>query len=590
MPEKTTPLPRSLLRERTREVDAAFRKALGIQLYRVQLQAGARLTRPVVVELATGEGKTFTSALPLAALADFHARAWLATANDYLARRDADALRPVFAELGMSVGAVWSQMPPAERRQAYACDITYGTLREFAFDHLKERLAQREAAARGGSSAPTGGCRELLGLPDPEDVALLLDECDSLLIDEARTPFLISAAGAPPTPAQESCFRWACTLAATLERNADYIREVPGGPVALTPQGTDRVIAATVPRQMAPLNLVEILHAVERAVRVNEDFHCDHQYLVRDGEVRIVDDYTGRISEGRRWSAGVQQAIEARESLVLSPDGRTEARITVQDFVGRFGHVSGMTGTAREGAGEFSSVYGLKVEPLRPRLPVRRRVLPPVASRTQEEKWNAVAADVQRTLKGGQSVLVGTRTVQASEELAAHFRAEGIAFELLNARHPDREAEIVARAGDPGAVTIATNMAGRGTDIPLSPQVLAAGGLHVIATEFHTARRIDRQLIGRCARQGDPGSARFLVSLEDEILDISRGEEAADVRRDLAGAGSASWVKVLEQSQREIESKHAEARIRLNASDRKLNESYQLLGLDPSLDRIEDPS
>jgi preprotein translocase subunit SecA len=330
----------------------------------------------------------------------------------------------------------------------------------------------------------------------------------------------------------------------------------------------------------------DLVDALERALLVNERYVRDRDYVIRDGRIQIVDEFTGRTADGRSWSRGVHQAIEARESLALTRTTRSGARITVQEFVGRFRDVSGMTGTAAESASEFREVYGLRVRTIAPHQPSQRVERPPVVTPSLAEKWRAVADETQRVIGEGRAVLVGTRTVDASEQLSAVFKEHNVDHVVLNARVPDREAEIIAQAGQPGRVTIATNMAGRGTDIRLADSVRDAGGLHVIITELNASPRIDRQLIGRCGRQGDPGTYRAILSSEDPILTEAFGERpfSRDPSGERANVASASHLK---KAQHTIDQRQLAARRMLRLASTRRREDEEALGLDPILDILE---
>jgi preprotein translocase subunit SecA len=408
---------------------------------------------------------------------------------------------------------------------------------------------------------------------------LLVDEADSLLIDEARTPLVISQAGTDRDGAEESCFRWCSELAPTFVEAVDFERLPQAGSVVLTAAGRNRLLAARPPASAARLTLNELMQALERAILINLRYVRDRDYVIRDGKLLIVDEFTGRTSDGRTWSAGIHQALEAREGLALTPQARTSAQITVQDFVCRFRTLAGMTGTARESASEFRSVYGLTVAKVAPHRVSQRIALDPVILGTASEKWSAVADEVARIRSAGAAVLVGTRTIEASEALAAVLSERGQPHVVLSARVPENEAEIVAEAGQPGRVTVATNMAGRGTDIRIADSVRAAGGLHVIGTELHASSRIDRQLTGRCARQGDPGAHRWFLSAEDEILTSAHGKRDP-VRRALS-------PRDFRRAQRIVERRHARDRLLLRLTTAALARQYEVLGLDPILHSIE---
>jgi preprotein translocase subunit SecA len=560
-----------------RSPDVACFDELGAQVVRQfgfrptgsQVLAASALLERSVVELETGQGKTITGAMAAIELARTGRAVWICTANDYLARRDAEWMKPLYDAHSLRVGVVAEGVSQGARRAEYGANVVYGTLKEFGFDYLRSRLADR----RGMSEAAALGGRNLFSK------ALIVDEADSLLIDEAVIPLVLSLPAAEDE-ALATCSMWAAAEAPSYVVGRDYEVLDRGHAVVLTDAGRTRFLTRSMPVGGERLSQNDLLDALERALFVNERYTRDRDYVIRDGRVQIVDEFTGRMAEGRSWNEGIHQAIEARESLSLSRTTRAGAKITVQEFVGRFQNVSGMTGTAAESAREFREVYELTVRTIAPHQPPQRVEWPVVVTATLAEKWRAVAEETERVIGEGRAVLIGTRTVEASERLSAVFREHGVEHTVLNARVPDREAEIVAQAGQPGRVTVATNMAGRGTDIRLADSVRAAGGLHVIITELNASPRIDRQLIGRCGRQGDPGTFRRILSGEDSILLEAFG--------DLPGPTSARAVESqLKKAQRVIERRLFDARqlLRLTSARRRADE--ETLGLDPVLDVIE---
>ena len=497
-------------------VHAAVERHLGLRYYPVQLAGGRALTRRRVVEMATGEGKTITAALPAVMAALSGRPVHVVTVNDYLARRDAERLTPVYAALGLTVGLVCEGDEPAARRQAYAADITYVTNKELTFDYLKDRITT--ATARGGArhavASMFGAVRGGLILRGLH--VAVVDEADSVLIDEARTPLIISA------PRDDSAMAdiadRALGVARSLHPGAHYAIDVPDRTVRLTPggraavaersAGMTGVFAARQAREQLVGQALNALHLFER----------DRHYIVADGKVQIVDEYTGRTMPDRTWEQGLHQLVEAKEGVELTGARETLARITYQRFFNRYLQLSGMTGTAREVAGELRAVYGLAVV----RVPTHRPVLRTDAggrlAHDAAAKWEHVADRTEQVVRAGRPVLVGTQSVEASEALSAVFAGRGMPHVVLNARQDAAESEVVARAGEPGRITVATNMAGRGTDIELTRDVAGAGGLHVILTGYHDSTRIDRQLFGRAGRQGDPGSCEAVVAEDDELF------------------------------------------------------------------------
>ena len=494
-------------------------RELGHRAHGVQLIGAWALLRGRLAEMATGEGKTLTAALAtgVAALAGLPVH--VITVNDYLADRDAATMRGLFARLGLSVGCVLQGLSPAQRRAAYACDICYCSNKELAFDYLKDRVA----LGGHGSRLQMG----LAALADQQGPQLLLrglhfaivDEADSILVDEARTPLILSASvdGAQRPLAQTQAR--ALELAAQLAPDVDFTLSARDRRVALLPAGAERVAGLTAGESGVWASPRARRECIEQALAALHLYQRDHHYLVRDGQVQIVDEFTGRLMPDRSWQAGLHQMIETKEGCPPTAERVTIARITYQRLFRRYLLLAGMSGTAREVAGEIEAVYGLRTVVIPPHRPVRRRQLPGRLYLRTADKWQAVVDQVRRVAVGERRpVLLGTRSVEASEQLSQALHRAGLAHALLNARQDEAEADVIARAGEAGRVTVATNMAGRGTDIQLGPGVAERGGLHVILTEFHTAARIDRQLIGRCARQGDAGSAQLLASCEDALV------------------------------------------------------------------------
>ncbi|MFN0053536.1 MAG: preprotein translocase subunit SecA [Planctomycetales bacterium] len=562
------------------------RRSIGLTPYPVQLLAGLVLQRPTIAEMQTGEGKTLAATLPLYLHALSGKGAHLATANDYLAQRDADWMRPVFAALGMTVGVVVSDGSSTDHRTAYACDVTYGTAREFGFDFLRDRLRLRQAAE--GASPLFAAAR---GAPEPAVPHTvqrglhwaLIDEADSLLIDEARVPLVISAAPEDRTTAA-TMFRWCSELAATLQVDEHFTDDSSRRRIELTAPGRAAVRDAARPASLAAVGLPELFDGVERAVAAQRYFVRDRQYVVERGRVVIVDEFTGRPAEGRQWRDGLHQAVEAKEGLTVTPWTGSAAQITVQELFSQYEGLAGMTGTAS--AGEFQSAFGLATVAIPTHRPERRERWPDRVFRDTNAKWQAIANETREQRERGRPVLIGTRSIDRSEELSQVLTSAGIAHRVLHARHLAAEAQIVAQAGEPGCVTVATNMAGRGTDIRLGPQVAEAGGLHVIGTELHDASRIDRQLFGRCARQGDSGSYRQFLSLEDEILAAGLGAARAEriVQRGLALSDLNHLAPQFYRAQRAVEHRHRSDRRLLMHQAHQRRTMLERMGQDPWLD------
>jgi preprotein translocase subunit SecA len=506
-------LTEALVGEAFAKVRAAAERTVGMRHFDVQLVGGWAMLQGMVAEMETGEGKTLTATLAAATAALAGHAVHVITVNDYLAGRDAEIMRPVYEALGLTVGCVVHGMEPDARRAAYRCDITYCSNKEITFDYLRDRmvfggsprpLAQRIESLAGGD----GGKRLLLrGLQ-----FAIVDEADSVLVDEARTPLILSA----PVDAskEEGVYRQAMELAQQLE--PAHFR-VDDGHVELTPAGVERLRALAQPLGGVWSGPRRSERFVCQALTAVERYQRDKHYLVRDGKVQIIDESTGRLMPDRSWEQGLHQLIEIKEGVEVTGRRETLARISYQRFFRRYLHLAGMTGTASEVRGELWSVYRLRVARIPTNRPVRRVHLPERVYGTAPDKWRAVIESIRQRRLAGQPVLVGTRSVAASEELARLLEAAGLPFRLLNARQDADEAQIVAGAGEPGCITVATNMAGRGTDIKIAPEVAAKGGLHVICTERHESGRIDRQLFGRCGRQGDPGSCEAILAADDDL-------------------------------------------------------------------------
>jgi preprotein translocase subunit SecA len=499
----------------------AAARSLGQRHYNEQLIAGWGLIQGKLIEMATGEGKTIAATLAASTVALAGYPVHVITVNDYLAERDAEAMGPLYRSLGLSVGAVVQGMPRSERREIYGRSIAYCTNKELAFDYLRDRVA----AARDGSRLHIGFRALRGGIRDNQDLVLrglyfgIVDEADSVLIDEARTPLILSNTVDGAEEA-ELC-RQALEFARVLSLGEEYIANMAERSVHLTPMGEDSLA-----------DLAEGLEGVWASARGREElvtqalsalimFERDRHYVVSDGKVQIVDESTGRVMPDRSWERGLHQLIEVKEGCEPTQRRETLARLTYQRLFRRYLRVAGMTGTASEVAREIRSVYGLDVVRIPLHRPSRRSYVRTRVCMSQQEKWNEVAEVVSRIVEDeGRPILIGTRSVAASEQISAVLKLRGIEHALLNAKQDRSEAEIIAMAGQSRQVTVATNMAGRGTDIHLAPEVAECGGLHVILTEYHEARRIDRQLFGRCARQGDPGSCQAIVSLDDDIFTV----------------------------------------------------------------------
>ena len=507
-------------------VREAATRSIGQRHFDVQLIGGWAMLNGMLAEMETGEGKTITATLTAATAALAGHSVHIVTVNDYLAERDAETMGPIFRALGLSVGCVKQGMDPGLRRAAYRSDVTYCSNKEVAFDYLRDRMVlggKPRAIAMKVNALTGGGAGQRLLLRGLQFA--IVDEADSVLVDEARTPLILSTEAKQSQ--EEALHRQALELARELGEDDYEIKETG---VEITDAGLDRLE-----------ELCQLLSGVWRGPRRREQlvrqaltalhvFKRDKHYLVRDGKVVIIDENTGRLMPDRSWEQGLHQLIEIKEDCEVTGRRDTLARISYQRFFRRYIHLAGMTGTASEVASELWAVYRLRVAKVPTNKPVRRaRWADSIYGRT-ELKWRAVVERIRELRAAGRPVLVGTRTVGATEALARELDAAGIPFRLLNARQDREEAEIVARAGEPGCVTVATNMAGRGTDIKLAPGVAEAGGLHVITTELNDSARIDRQLFGRCGRQGDPGSCEAILAIEEDLVDSYLPFAAARLR------------------------------------------------------------
>jgi len=565
----------------------AARRVLGLRPYFVQILGGLALQSGCVAEMQTGEGKTLTATFPLYLHALCGRSCHLATANDYLARRDAEMVRPLFEMLGLTVGFVTAETTHEERRLAYACDITYGTAREFGFDFLRDQLAlddkgslsRSESVLIRGFGATEPGSRQGTVQRRPFGFALI-DEADSLLIDEARTPLIISSE-AQQTNSHQTLFRWASRAAAGFQEGSHLERDNERAAFQLTPGGSRLIRSLQKPPELNSLPLSEITDAIVRAAYAAATLVRNVDYIVEGEKVVIVDEFTGRVARGRKWRNGIHQAVEAREGLTITPLTVHTARIAVPEMLSLYDRVSGMTGTASSIAREFRKLYRLHVCRIPTNCPSRRQRLEPRVVGSIEERWKGIADDVESVRGAGRPVLIGTRTITQSQQLSEILHARRIPHEVLNALHHQQEASIIADAGRPERVTVATNMAGRGTDIRLQNDSESRGGLHVICAEPQSAARIDRQLAGRCARQGDPGTFQQFLSPEDEIL------KEAECQSEHHSTGNArAVVATARRAQSIVERRHAEQRSLLMQSAFRQRQQLESLGLDPWLDAL----
>ena len=578
-----------LLPEAYALVRDAARRTVAMEHFDVQMLGGIALFYGNIAEMETGEGKTLTATLPLYLRSLAGKGALLATVNDYLARRDAQWMEPIFAMLGLKLGVIQSQMSQPQRRKAYACDITYGTAKEFGFDFLRDRLLLRESGQALDATTEIMLGDSMTGERPVQrsPYFALVDEADSVLIDEARTPLIISSLPGETERIAAGCYRWAADNVGQFAEDEHFEYEHEKKRIDLTPEGRQLVRTLPKPELMDSVGLIDMYEYIERAVKVSREFERDQQYVIRDGEVVIVDEATGRLAEGRKWRAGIHQAIEAREDVEVTVDTGQAARITVQDFFLRFTHLAGMTGTARSSARELHAIYRLCVIQIPTNRPAKRELLPSQIYGSGDDKWAAIVEEVRDVHATNRPVLIGTRSIERSVVLAGLLEKAGIEHQVLNAHQVEAEADIVAQAGQPGRVTVSTNMAGRGTDIKLGEDVAEKGGLHVICTEYHDSARIDRQLAGRCGRQGDPGSVRQYLALDDDILHAAYGPRKSK-RLAASGASASGSLKRLgrlfRRAQNRVEANNFRGRKMLLYHEKQLRKMQMEMGQDPYLD------
>ena len=570
-----------LLPEAFATVREASKRVLNMEHYRVQLIGGIILHQGRIAEMRTGEGKTLVSTCPAYLNALEGKGVHIVTVNDYLAKRDAEWMGKVHEFLGLKVGVILNSMKNDERREQYACDITYVTNNEDGFDYLrdnmviyKEQLVQRELHYA------------------------IIDEVDSVLIDEARTPLIISGQSGKSTKLYEVCdilarqlqrgeasgemTKMTAIMGEEIIETGDFIVNEKDKVVNLTEEGVKKVEKFFHIENLADPENLEIQHNIILALRAHNLMFRDQDYVVKDDEVLIVDEFTGRIMPGRRYSDGLHQAIEAKEHVKVRRESKTLATITFQNFFNKYAKKAGMTGTALTEEQEFREIYGMDVIEIPTNRPVQRVDLDDAVYMTKKEKFRAVVEEIKKAHAKNQPVLVGTITIETSELLSNMLRREGIAHQVLNAKFHELEAEIVAQAGVAGAVTIATNMAGRGTDIKLDEEARAAGGLKIIGTERHESRRIDNQLRGRSGRQGDPGESRFYISLEDDLMRLFGSEKLMSVFSSLGVAENEQiehkmLSSAIEKAQRKIESNNYGIRKNLLEYDQVNNEQREII-------------
>jgi preprotein translocase subunit SecA len=568
----------------------AVRRLLGLEPFDVQLAAAVVLHQGGLVELATGEGKTLVAALPAFLNALTGKGVHVATVNDYLARRDAEWLGPVYRALGLRVGVVEAQMADPDRAAAYRCDVTYGVASTFGFDFLRDRLKATAAdRARFWTpwTAPGDHAHALEPRVQNGHPFALVDEVDNIFIDEARTPLVISTPGRKATEAECVPYRWAHELAVQMQRGVHFHLDDKTHKLLVTRKGLEQLRWSGPPLGADDGAMDTLFKMLEQALHANHRLRRDQHYLVEDDKVVIIDEFTGRRMPDRNWGQGLHQAVEAKEAVPISKSSDHAAQVTFQSYFRLYGKLAGMTGTAAQDRWELRRVYKLWVVCVPTNRRVCRQHWPDRVFPTESAKFVAVVAEVARLHAEGRPVLIGTRSVEKSEALSQLLREAGIGHQVLNARHNEEEARIVARAGQRGQVTIATNMAGRGTDIKLGPGVAELGGLHVLGTERHEARRIDQQLAGRAGRQGDPGSCQFFLSLEDELLEGLGPVRQERLRRAGQKGGHEDWRRYHRfflAAQRRLERKHYRQRVDLLSYTRQRREMLDDLGADPFVD------
>ena len=574
----------TLLPEAFAVVREACRRTVGLRPYDVQLVGGMAIHDGCIAEMQTGEGKTLVATMPAYLNALPGQGVHVVTVNDYLAQRDTEWMGPVYEFLGLRLACILHGMTSEQKRDAYNAHITYGTNKEFAFDYLRDRLAATALERQAGKGlferyhSAAGS-----GMQRPHHCAIV-DEIDSILIDEARVPLIISEAPEGESPYAD-VIRYGDAVAGALRRDAHFVLDGPKKDVYLTDDGRHAVHenALKAPDEVPPHRPFQLI--VEQALRARHFYARDREYMVADDKIVIIDEFTGRKQPDRSWSIGLHQAVEAKEGVSVTGENRTRAQVTYQRYFKLYKKLSGMTGTARTSRREFWKVFRLPVVAIPTHRPMRRRMLPDRVYAGRRARDEAIAKRVEDLHKiESRPVLIGTRTVRQSERLSKLFFDKGVDHVVLNARQDADEAAVIARAGRPGAVTIATNMAGRGVDIVLGPGVDDIGGLHVIGTERHDARRIDLQLGGRCGRQGDPGSFEFFLSCEDDILRNWKRGLSVRLRRNFA-----TWeVRLIPRwllktlfvlAQRAAERRHLNTRMMLMEYDEWLDKSKKDLGV-----------
>ena len=543
------------------------KRKLGMRQYRVQLIGGIVIHQGKIAEMKTGEGKTLVEVAPVYLNALTGKGVHVITVNDYLAERDKELMRPVYESLDMTVGVIISNQDPSIRKEQYKCDITYGTNSEFGFDYLRDNMVP-----------------DLSHKVQRELNFAIVDEVDSILIDEARTPLIIAGDGDEDLKLYELANSFVKTV-----KEEDFEMDRKDKTIALTASGISKAESFFGITNLTDIKNIELYHHINQALRGHKLMEKDVDYVISNGEVMIVDEFTGRVMDGRRYTDGLHQAIEAKEGVEIKNESKTMATVTYQNFFRLYEKLSGMTGTAKTEEEEFESIYKLNVVQIPTNKPVIRADLHDKVFKTEEEKYSAVVEEIIRIHKTRQPILVGTVSVEKSEKLSKMLKKQGINHQVLNAKQHDKEAEIISKAGKLDAITIATNMAGRGTDISLGAgdkeeeeKVKNLGGLYVIGTERHESRRIDNQLRGRSGRQGDPGTSRFFVSLEDDVIKLYGGKTIEKLMKrtsskENTAIESKALTRAIERAQKGVEGKNFEIRKNVLKYDDTINEQRKVI-------------
>ncbi|MCD4778827.1 MAG: preprotein translocase subunit SecA, partial [Desulfobacterales bacterium] len=558
--EKGEPLD-DILPEAFATVREASVRTLKMRHFDVQLIGGIVLHQGKIAEMKTGEGKTLASTLPAYLNTLSGKGTHIITVNDYLARRDKEWMGQIYNFLGLTVGSILSGMDDAERKEAYGADITYGTNNEFGFDYLRDNMKF-----------------DMNSLAQRDLNFAIVDEVDSILIDEARTPLIISG----PAEKSTGLYYKINEIIPRLKRDMDFTIDEKARTVVMTEDGVAKAENILKIDNLYDPKHIEVLHHINQGLKAHTLFKLDVDYIVKNGEVIIVDEFTGRLMPGRRYSEGLHQALEAKENVKIENENQTLATVTFQNYFRMYNKLSGMTGTADTEASEFKKIYNLDVIIIPTNMQMIRTNYPDMIYKTKKEKYEAALDEIEELHKKGQPVLVGTVSIDVSEGLSKKLKKRGIKHSVLNAKNHEKEAEIIAMAGQKGAVTISTNMAGRGTDIVLGDGVTELGGLHILGTERHESRRIDNQLRGRSGRQGDPGSSRFYLALEDDLLRIFGGERITGIMEKL-GMEEGEPIehnlisKAIENAQAKVEGHNFDIRKQLLEYDDVMNQQREVI-------------